>query len=172
MKRIFVYLSLLMLVVTGRGYAVESVLQSAAEQVSPTTWEITFIITTATNGSVTAEALDLANRARVRGMHLIQVDAFATVGGTPPDAADVIMYDENGIYYLGSEDDGATAYAGLNLIHATIPKSCVPNMYLTGQDSHINYYWPMRGVITWDIINQATDTAHITLVLVFYDTTK
>ncbi len=169
MKRFFIYLSLLLLVFSGVVYAAESVTQNVAQRVRPGVYEIEFNITTAADGSVTATALNAANRARVRGTYLIQVDAFPTVGGTAPDAADVVMYDENGIYYLGSEDGGTTAYAGLNLIHATIPKSCIPNMYITGQDSHLNYYWPIRGALTWDIINQATDSADITLIFTFVE---
>lgn len=150
-------------------FAAELVTQHAAEQITPTMWEVKFEIQTATNGSMTATPLVRNNINRVRGMYLMQVDAFPTSGGTAPDAASVFIYDENGIYYLGSVDDGTTAYAGLNLIHATIPKSCIPNMYLTGQDAHINYYWPIRGVLTLAIADQATDTAHITIILTFVE---
>lgn len=145
----------------------ELVTQSAAIQTSPETWEVVFTIQTATNGSMTATPLTAANIAVLRGMYLIQVDAFPTVGGTAPDAASVFLYDENDIYYLGSEDGGTTAHAGLNLIHATLAKSCIPSMYLTGQDSHINYFWPIRGSLTLAIADQATNTAHITIILVF-----
>jgi len=148
-------------------YAAESVIQSSAQKNGEYLWEVTFTITTAADGSMTATDLTQANISILKGMYLLQVDAFPTPGGTAPDAADVILLDENGIDYLGSEDGGTTAYAGLNLVHATVPKSCIPNMYLTGQDTHINYFWPVRGKLTLDIINQATDSADITIILVF-----
>lgn len=166
MKRLLIILVLL-LGLPLVAVSAELVTQSNAAETSPGTWEIVFTIQTDASGDMTATALTAANIKAVRGMYFTQVDAFPTVGGTAPDAASVFVYDENGIYYLGSEDAGTTAYAGLNLIHATISKSCLPSMYLTGQDTHINYYWPVRGALTLDIADQGTNTAHITIILVF-----
>jgi len=169
MKRRMLSLLVALLLIPSILFAAELVTQSAAEQVASHMWEVKFVIQTATDGSMTATPLTANNIRKVRGMYLMQVDAFPTSGGTAPDAASVFVYDENAIYYLGSEDGGTTAYAGLNLIHATLAKACIPNMYLTGQATHINYYWPIRGALTVAIADQATSTAHITIILTFVE---
>ena len=149
--------------------ATESVTEGQLERSGRNTYEVAFVITTDGDGNIAATAFSDALIAKIKGKYLLHVDAFPTPDGTAPDAADVILYDENGIYYLGSVDKGTTAYAGLNIIHATIPGSCLPSMYLRGQDTHVNYYWPIRGALTFDILNQGTDTAHITIIFVFSD---
>lgn len=169
MKKRFLTLLFGLLLVAIPGFAAESVVEGNLEQSGPGIYEVAFTITTAADGNIVATAFSNTLIASLKGKYFLQVDAFPTSGGTAPDAADVILKDENGIYYLGSIDDGSTAYAGLNLIHATIPKSCIPNMYLTGQTTHINYYWPVRGALTFDIINQGTDSADITLIFVFVE---
>ncbi len=112
-------------------------------------YEVTYNIQTASDGSIPAMLLP-----DNKGKYLLQVDAFATPGGTAPDAADLVVYDENGVYYIVGN--------GVNLIHPTIPKSCVPDM-----NSVINHYWPIRGALYYDILNQATPNANITLDFVF-----
>jgi len=166
-KLISVLLIMGLLLVAIPSLAVESVVEGSLERSGTEIYEVAFTITTAADGSVTATAFSDTLIASLKGKYFLQVDAFPTPGGTAPDAADVVVKDENGIYYLGSIDDGATAYTGLNLIHATIPKSCLPNMYLTGQTSHVNYHWPIRGALTFDVLNQATDSADITLIFIF-----
>ena len=132
-------------------------------------YEVAYTLQTDTSGDITATTFSDDLVAKVKGKWLMHVEAFPTVGGTAPDAADVVVKDENGIYVLGSIDGGVTAKNGLSLIHATIPKACLPAMYLTGTTAFVNYYWPIRGALTFDILNQGTNTAHITLVFVFTD---
>lgn len=160
---------LLLVAIPSFGFAAENVVEGQLERSGDGVYEVAFVIQTAADGSITATTFSDDLVKKLKGKYFLQVDAFPTPEGTAPAAADLVVCDENGVYYLGSVDGGATAYAGLNLIHATLPKSCLPSMYLTGSTSHVNYYWPVRGALTFDIINQATDTAHITLIFVFVD---
>jgi len=168
-KLLVVILGLLLVAIPCFSFAAESVVEGQLERSGDGIYEVAFVIQTAADGSITATTFSDDLVSKLKGKYFLQVDAFPTPGGTPPDAADLVVYDENGIYYLGSVDGGTTAKNGLNLIHATIPKSCLPAMYLTGTTAHVNYYWPVRGALTFDIINQGTDTAHITLIFVFVD---
>jgi len=158
-----------LLLVAIPSYAAESVTPGYVYPIGTHLWAIEYTITTAADGSITATTFTDSAYQILRGKYFIQVTAFPTVGGTAPDAADLVMHDEQGNALLGSVDGGTTAYAGLNLIHATLTKSCLPSMYLTGQDAHINYYWPVTSKFTFDIINQATDSANITLRFIFSD---
>jgi hypothetical protein len=115
-------------------------------------YELTINVTTDSNGSIPATLLS----EKLKGKHLLQVDAYPTPGGTAPDPADLVLYDENGVYYLAGN--------GVNLIHPTIPKSCIPDM-----NSTVNRYWPVRGNLYFDILNQTTSNANITLDFVFTD---
>ncbi len=169
MKKKLLGLLIGLLLVAVPCWAVESVVEGPLQQSGDGIYEVQYTITTAADGSITATTFSEDLIKKLKGKYFLQVDAFPTPGGTPPGAADLVVYDENGIYYLGSPDGGTTAYNGLNLIHATLPKSCLPAMYITGTTAHVNYYWPVRGALTFDIINQGTDTAHITLIFVFVD---
>ena len=129
---------------------------------------ITFLCTgDSGDGTVPDTVITVANFEKVKGWYLYEVEAYPTNGGTAPDAADVFILDANTIDLLGSEDGGTTAYAGLNLIHATIPKACIPNMYITGQTAHVNYYPMIKNLITLKVVNQGTVSANWTIVLTF-----
>lgn len=122
------------------------------------------------DGTLPTGGVDLsaANAAWIQGWQLFQVDAYPTAGGTAPDAADVMIIDKtSGIDLLGSVD-ASTAYAGLNLIHATLAKRTVPDIYMTGTTSHLNYFPYVTGVLTLKVKNQATVNANYTIVLNFF----
>jgi hypothetical protein len=78
-----------------------------------------------------------------------------------------MIYDANGLDLLGSIDGGTTAYAGLTLIHATLVRRCLPNLYLPRAGLHVNYYPVVTGTLTLDVDNQATVSADWTIVLTF-----
>jgi len=126
-----------------------------------------FICTGASDsGSIPNTASNTANTAAIEGYQLFQVDAFPTSGGTAPDAADVLILDANGKDLLGSVD-GSTAYGGLNLIHATLAKSTIPDIYLTGTTAHAFYSPYVTSALTLKVNNQATNSANYTVRLWF-----
>ena len=168
-----ILLTIIFLLSTSRAYSAGSVTQTIAE-ISRGCYEVTFVcIGDAANGSIpaTATADNDANGAalnsKIIGKYLTLVKAFPTVGGTAPDAANVFVYDKNGLYLLGSEDGGTTSYAGLNLIHATLTKACLPNLYFARSGLHANYYPRITGAITVAVAAQATASADWTIVLLF-----
>lgn len=118
------------------------------------------------DGTVADVTTSSAETGFILGWYLISVEAFPTVGGTAPDAADVMVKTASGLDMLGSED-GATAYAGLTLVHATLPRMCLPNLYLPRAGEHLNYYYPITGAITISTSNQGTVDAEWTIVLTF-----
>lgn len=89
----------------------------------------------------------------IKGKKLNMVEAFPTVGGTAPDAADVTVKDSDGLDLLGG--------GGVNLIHATAKYSTYP--VINGQASTI----PIRGALTIGVANQATASATFTIRLTF-----
>jgi len=101
--------------------------------------------------------------------YLYRVIAYPTAGGTAPDAADVFVLDANNLDLLGSEDNGTTAYAGLNLIHATLTQSTLPNIYLPRAGLHANYFPEVTGTLTLKVSNQATASADWTIELIFVE---
>lgn len=169
MKKKWIGLLVGLLLVAIPCWATESVVEGQLQQSGKGIYEVAFVITTDASGDIAATTFSQSLINKIKGKYLLQVEAFPTPGGTAPDAADVIVKDENGIYVLGSVDDGVTAKNGLNLIHATIPKACLPAMYLTGTTAFVNYYWPIRGALTFDILNQGANSAQITLIFVFTD---
>jgi hypothetical protein len=90
-----------------------------------------------------------------------------TLDATRPDAASAFIVNENGFDLLGSEDGSTTAYAGLNLIHATLARSTFPNMYLARAGLHSNYFPEITGALTLKQIDQATALAAWTVELTF-----
>ncbi len=129
---------------------------------------LTFIcVGDSVNGSIPNTTTNAQNTGFITGWYLYKVEAFPTSGGTAPDAADVMVYDADGIDLLGSEDGGTTAYAGLTLIHATLKRTCLPNLYLPRAGLHVNFYPEIRGALTIDVDNQATASADWTIVLTF-----
>jgi len=101
--------------------------------------------------------------------YLYRVTAYPTAGGTAPDAADVFILTANNEDLLGSEDNGTTAYAGLNLIHATLTQSTLPNIYLPRAGLHANYFPETTGALTLKVSNQATASANWTIELYFVE---
>ena len=118
---------------------------------------------TATNSSVTAF---------IKGYQLIRVDAYPTAGGTAPDEADVFLLDANGQDLLGCIDGSTTPYAGAKLIHATLPKAALPDIYVLGKTTHYNYEPFVTGALTLKVINQATASANYKVVLTFRKAVK
>lgn len=124
--------------------------------------EITFVITAnAGDGVVTAISTDAGNikypvqtyTELIRGRSLKMVEAFPTVGGTAPDAADVTVKDSDGLDLLNG--------GGVNLIHATAKKSIYP--LISAQAATI----PIRGALTIGVSNQTAASANFTLRLTF-----
>ncbi len=129
---------------------------------------LTFIITgDGTNGSIANTDTSAANTLLIVGWRLVQVEAFPTSGGTAPDAADVMIYTSNGRDLLGSEDGGTTAYQGLNLIHATLARAVIPDLYIPRAGVHQPYFPIITGTLTLDVDNQGTASANWTIVLTF-----
>jgi len=106
--------------------------------------------------------------AKEKPYYLYRVEARPTSGGTAPDAASVFLFDANGMDLLGSED-GTTAYSGLNLIHATLPRATVPNLYLPRAGSHLNYFPEIAGTLSMKVIDQSTASADFTIDLIFVE---
>ena len=119
------------------------------------------------NGTIANADISAVNLKLIKGWKLTAVDAFPTSGGIAPDAADVMIYDKSGLDLLGSEDGGTTAYAGLNLIHATLARRCLPNLFHAGQAEHLSYYPVVTETLTLDVDNQATNSANFTVILTF-----
>ena len=124
-------------------------------------------IGSADDGSIPNTATDTTNTNFISGWVLYQVDAYPTAGGTAPDAASVFILDANDLDLLGSEDGSTTPYNGLNLIHATLPRSALPNKYIPGDGTHVNFYPVVTGALTLKVISQATVSANYTVVLTF-----
>ena len=177
MKKLFIIILLLLLafpvgVFAAAGTVVQGTVVDIGEdrRNSNPIRTITFLCThgeAGAAGDIPDTELTARNFEKVKGWYLYQVEAFPTSGGTAPDAADVFILDANDIDLLGSEDNGTTAYAGLNLIHATLGRACLPNMYLPRAGLHINYYPLIKNLITLKVANQATAAANWTVVLTF-----
>ena len=118
-------------------------------------------------GAISNTDTNAENTAAITGWYLYRVQAYPTSGGTAPDAADVMIYDVAGEDLLGSEDGGTTAYNGLNLIHATLTRSTIPDLYIPRAGVHQAFYPGITGALTLDVDNQATASADWTVVLTF-----
>lgn len=154
-------------------WAAGTVTQSIVE-ISKGVYQVTFIcIGDSGNGSIpNTDTADNGSNGNVlngviRGTLLYRVEAFPTSGGTAPDVADVMIYDSDGLDLLGSEDGGTTAYAGLSLVHATLKRRTIPNLYLPRAGLHSNDYPLIASVLTLDVDNQGTASADWTIVLTF-----
>lgn len=122
-----------------------------------------------TNGSIPNKEISIDDLNFIRGWCLTGIEAYQTTVGTPPDAdaASVFILDSGGMDLLGSEDGGTTAYAGLNLIHATLKRTCYPNLHLARAGLHTNYFPLVVDLLTLKVIDQATHSADYTIVLIF-----
>ncbi len=130
---------------------------------------ITFVCTgDSGDGSIPDIDTTAANTKFIKGWYFYDIEAYPTAGGTAPDAADVMIWNEAGIDMLGAEQlaTGA-AYAGLNLIQPISPRSTIPNKYLPRGGLHANNYPIVKGVWTLDVNNQSTASADYTIVWTF-----
>jgi hypothetical protein len=119
------------------------------------------------NGSVsnTATSGTSGIDAHILGWYLYSIMAYPLSGGTAPDAADVMLYDANGMDLLGSADAGTTPYGGANLIHATLTKITFPYFYNTNLGTYQIYFPLITGALTLDVDNQGTNDAEYVIVL-------
>ena len=119
---------------------------------------VTYAITAAANGSVTDIGTDddssngVTVSQYILGKRLNAVEAFPTVGGVAPDAADITVK-QNGLDILGGN--------GINLIHATDTKSTYPMI-----DGFPALY-PIRSELTIGVANQVTNAAQFTIKMTF-----
>ena len=120
---------------------------------------------TGTVPDTTIDVWDSMNKNALYGWYLYKVEVM--FGGTAPDAASVFIFDSDGLDLLGSEDGGTTAYAGLNLIHATIKRGTIPNLYIPRGGVHVDYYPIITGPLTVEVADQITSAAIWTIVLTF-----
>lgn len=122
---------------------------------------------TGTVPDTTIDVWDSMNKNALYGWYLYKVEAFPTSGGTAPDAGSVFVLDSDSLDLLGSEDGGTTAYAGLNLIHATLKRGTIPNLYIPRGGVHVDYYPMITGPLTLKVADQITSAADWTIVLTF-----
>jgi len=173
MKKFIITIFIVLLLIAGQVWAAGSVTQTITE-IAKDTYIVTFVcIGDASNGSIPNTAttdFDSAGNSlngTIRGLRLKEVKAYPTSGGTAPDAASVFILDDDSLDLLGSEDGSTTAWAGLNLIHATLPRSAVPNRYLPRAGQHQNYWPVVDGVLTLKVSDQGTASADYTIELKF-----
>jgi hypothetical protein len=121
----------------------------------------------ASDGSIPNTTTSNAVIEWIGGMRLYQVDAFPTSGGTAPEPGDVFILDLDGMDMLGAEDGSATAYGGLNLIHGTLKRSAIPNLYNAGQDTHTAYYPIFTDGLILSVVNQTNTNANFTIEMMF-----
>jgi len=172
MKKHLILIAWLLLIPVGVFAANSAITQTAGNVYDSNNYvaarTLTFVITGDDGtGAIANTDTSAANTSWIQGWYLYKVEAFPTSGGTAPDVADVMVYDSDGLDLLGSEDGGTTAYAGLTLVHATLKRTCVPNLYLPRAGLHVNYYPMITGTLTLDVDNQATVSANWTIVLTF-----
>ena len=123
------------------------------------TIEITYVITTHTDGTITAITTDTDKIADgrtytelIRGMGLRVVEVFPTSGGTAPDAGDVTVKDSDGLDLLNA--------GGVDLIQTT-KQSTYPLI------DDLPATIPVRGVLSIDIANEDAEVIHLTIRLIF-----
>ena len=124
------------------------------------TIEITYVITTHTDGTITAISTDTDKIADgrtytelIRGRSFRMIEVFPTVGGTAPDAGAVTVKDSDGLDLLGG--NGAT------LIHATAKQVQYPLIDDLGSTIAV------RGALSTDISGEDAKTIHLTIRLIF-----
>ena len=116
-------------------------------------------------GNPDNEEMTARNFEKVKGWCLTWIEVIP--GNTAPDAASIFLLDEDSMDLLGCEDGSTTAYAGLNMIHATLKRACYPNLYLARAGLHVNYFPTIRSLLTLKIINQGTADGIFTVRLTF-----
>ncbi len=170
MKKLFAFVIMMLLVPVFALAADGSCVQSTENYPDSGIRKVFFKCTGSTvDGSLPSAgiATDSSITSFIKGYKLYQVEAYPTSGGTAPDAADVFILDADGMDLLGSEDGGATAYQGLNLIHATLKRIALPDLYIPRAGAHEFYEPYVFGTIKLKVLNQATVSANYTAVLIF-----
>jgi len=176
MRKSILILSVLLMIVLpftafAAGSAPVTTKKYPVSHVYPNKWDREIIFTCtgdSVNGSIPNKTISAANLSTIRGWFLYEVEAYPTDGGTAPDAASVFILDSDGMDLLGSEDGGTTPYAGSNLIHATLKRSCFPNKYLPRAGKHVNYYPKITRPIILKVIDQGAASGNWTVVLKFF----
>jgi hypothetical protein len=170
-KLLTILITICLISFSGSAWAAGTVTQSppdAVAKVSRNIRTITFVcVGDSSNGSIPNTDTNTSNTAFIRGWYLYKIEAFPTLDGTAPDEAHIMIYDSDGLDLLGSEDGGTTPYAGLTMIHATLKRTCLGNLYLPRAGSHVNFFHEIRGVLTLDVDLQGTASADWTIVLTF-----
>lgn len=105
----------------------------------------------------------------IRGWYFYAVEAYINpeAGSTAPDLASIFVVDDHGLDFLGSEDGSTTAYAGLDMIHASLKRTCLPNLYLPRAGLHVNYYPQIHDYLSLKIIDQTALSADFIVELTF-----
>jgi len=116
-------------------------------------------------GNPANEEMTVRNFEKVKGWCLTWIEVIP--GTVAPDAASIFILDADGMDLLGCEDGSTTAYAGLNIIHATLKRACYPNLYLTRAGLHTNYFPPIRSLLTLKVIDQGTALGEFVVRLTF-----
>ena len=174
MKKILLTIALILLIPAlsygADGSCTQSAYDFSSRNVQHPTRVIILACTGSTvDGSLPDTALNSTMMKLIEGTHYFySITAYPTSGGTPPDAADVFILDEDGVDLLGSTDGGVTANKGANLIHATLPKRAFA--YVDGMGAF--YTPPVTTGLTVRVSNQATASANYTLKLVFQEKAK
>ena len=135
---------------------------TGAETGTVTAWETddtnTFI------NSPTGAAISIT-AALKNAYYLLGVEAYPTAGGTAPaSGGNVLVKNKNGLDWLGSID-GTTAYRGLSLIHATIPRGVQPDQYNAGQSTHLPFTPRLWGNQTVSVTGHTTSGGQFTIEL-------
>jgi hypothetical protein len=171
MKKLFIIVSLLLLIFPAGVLAAAGVIQGTIVDVgedrlnSNPIRTITFLITATAGGVIPDTVLTARNFEKVKGWCFRRIEAYPT-GGTAPTAADVCVLDANGMDLLGSVDGGTTPYAGADLIHATLKRTVFGSLYQAFNGLHVNYYTPVKDLLTLTVSNSSAN-AEITIVLIF-----
>ena len=133
---------------------------------------IKLVCTADSDGGAFSQAVDSTRMDQVRGHFLYEVHAYRTTSGTAPtDASDVTIRDQNYNFLCGSEDDGTTAYAGVDVIDATENQVgvFVPNMYSHRAGEHFTHYYHIDPdmTLTVTVLNNSVNSANFTIELKF-----
>ncbi len=117
------------------------------------------------DGSILDTTTNTDNTTWIKGWYLYKV---AVDPGSPaPDAASLFVLDAGGLDLLGSEDGGTTAYKGLNLIHASLKRSTMGDIYTPRAGVHQPFFHPITGALTIDVDDQGTASAVYVITLTF-----
>ena len=165
-------LTLIILLLAANAFATDGTVTQSLDVVSNGIARVTFVCTGGSSGTIPNTVMSASTYNYLTKSNnpwwLYEVTAYPTSGGTAPDAASVFVLETGtGLYLLGSEDGGTTAYNGLNLIHATLSRSCFPNMYIPRAGIHKDYFAPIKNNITLIVADQATASANWTVVFTF-----